>query len=106
MRPRSIRHAKTGKASAGARHVIAAARRRIWQKAFPPELPCAALDFDMLARLDIAGGNISVIAINAAFLAAAEDAPLGMPHIMRAARAEYHKIDREFRANLFGGAPS
>lgn len=84
----------------------AAARRRIWQKAFPPELPCAALDFDMLARLDIAGGNISVIAINAAFLAASEDAPLGMPHIMRAARAEYHKIDREFRANLFGGAPS
>lgn len=84
----------------------AAARRRIWQKAFAPELPCVALDFDMLARLDIAGGNISVIAINAAFLAAAEDVPLGMPHIMRAARAEYHKIDREFRANLFSGAPS
>ncbi|QIG49840.1 AAA family ATPase [Nordella sp. HKS 07] len=82
----------------------AEARRKIWRKAFPPELPCAALDFDMLARLDIAGGNISVIAINAAFLAAADGTPLGMQHIARAARAEYHKLDREFRSNLFGAA--
>lgn len=82
----------------------AEARRKIWQKAFPPELPCAALDFDLLARLDIAGGNISVIAINAAFLAAADGTPLGMHHIARAARGEYHKLDREFRSNLFGAA--
>lgn len=82
----------------------AEARRKIWQKAFPPELPCARLDFDLLARLDIAGGNISVIAINAAFLAAAEGTPLGMHHIARAARGEYHKLDREFRSNLFGAA--
>lgn len=84
----------------------AEARRRIWQKAFPPELPCAGLDIDMLARLDVAGGNISVIAINAVFLAAAEGVPLAMPHIARAARAEYHKLDREFRSNLFGAALS
>jgi len=84
----------------------AEARRRIWQKAFPPELPCAALDFDVLARLDIAGGNISVIAINAAFLAAAENKPLSMAHIARAARAEYHKLDREFRGNVFGSVSS
>jgi hypothetical protein len=82
----------------------AEARRQIWRKAFPAELPCAALDFDTLARLDIAGGNISVIAINAAFLAAADGVPLGMRHIARAARAEYHKLDREFRSNLFGAA--
>ena len=82
----------------------AEARRQIWCKAFPAELPCAALDYDTLARLDIAGGNISVIAINAAFLAAADGVPLGMRHIARAARAEYHKLDREFRSNLFGVA--
>ena len=76
-----------------------AARRLIWQKAFPPEMPCAALDFDALARLDIPGGNIAVIAVNAAFLAAAEDTPLGMRHIARAARAEYRKLDRELRLN-------
>jgi hypothetical protein len=80
----------------------AAARLLIWQKAFPAEMPCAALDFDALARLDIAGGNITVIAINAAFLAAADGVPLEMSHIARAARAEYRKLDREFRLNWLG----
>ena len=79
-----------------------AARRLIWQKAFPAEMPRAMLDFDALARLDIAGGNIAVIAINAAFLAAADETPLDMRHIARAARAEYHKLDRELRLNWFG----
>jgi SpoVK/Ycf46/Vps4 family AAA+-type ATPase len=79
-----------------------AARRLIWQKAFPTEMPRATLDFDALARLDIAGGNIAVIAINAAFLAAADATPLDMRHIARAARAEYHKLDRELRLNWFG----
>lgn len=78
------------------------ARRLIWQKAFPAEMPRAALDFDALARLDIAGGNIAVIAINAAFLAAGDGAPLHMVHIERAARAEYRKLDRELRINWSG----
>jgi hypothetical protein len=82
----------------------AAARRLIWQKAFPPEMPCATLDFDALARLDVAGGNIAVIAINAAFLAAADCAPLGMGHIARAARSEYRKLDRELRLSWIAGA--
>ena len=65
-------------------------------------MPRTALDFDALARLDIAGGNIAVIAINAAFLAAADGVPLEMRHIARAARAEYHKLDRELRLNGLG----
>ena len=65
-------------------------------------MPRATLDFDALARLDIAGGNIAVIAINAAFLAAADGAPLDMRHIARAARAEYRKLDRELRLNWLG----
>jgi hypothetical protein len=80
----------------------AAARRLIWQKTFPPEMPRGEIDYDALARLDVAGGNIAVIAINAAFLAAADGVPLGMPHIARAARAEYRKLDREFRHNWLG----
>jgi hypothetical protein len=75
----------------------ASLRRSIWTKAFPQEVPKEALDFDALARLDIAGGNITVIAVNAAFLAAAEGAPLSMRHIARAARAEFRKLDKEFR---------
>jgi ATPase family protein associated with various cellular activities (AAA)/winged helix domain-containing protein len=80
----------------------AAARRLIWQKTFPDEMPCAGLDFEALARLDIAGGNIAVIAINAAFLAATDGVPLDMRHIARAARAEYRKLDRELRLNWLG----
>ena len=77
----------------------ARARRAIWEKAFPAEVPCHRLDFDALARLDVAGGNIAVIAINSAFLAADDGAALGMAHIARAARAEYRKLDRELRLN-------
>lgn len=72
-------------------------RRTIWEKAFPPETAVQGLDFDMLARLEIAGGNIMVVAVNAAFLAAAEGAPVGMAHIARAVRAEFRKLDKEFR---------
>ncbi len=48
----------------------AADRRRIWRKVFPPETPLAGIDYDALARLEIPGGNIRNIALNAAFLAA------------------------------------
>jgi hypothetical protein len=82
----------------------ASARRLIWQKAFPDAMPRGALDFDALARLDVAGGNIAVIAVNAAFLAAAAGVPLGMGHIARAARAEYRKLDRELRLGWSDGS--
>jgi hypothetical protein len=72
-------------------------RRAIWEKAFPAETAVHGIDYDMLARMEIAGGNIIVVAINAAFLAAADGAPVGMAHIARAARAEFRKLDREFR---------
>ena len=78
----------------------AAARRQIWVKAFPREMPKEELDYDALARLDITGGNISVIAINAAFLAAAEGKLLAMRHIARAARSEFRKLDKELRLNV------
>jgi len=69
-------------------------RRDIWRKVFPREVPVAKLDYGSLSRLELAGGNIKNIALNAAFLAASEGGPLGMAHIMRAARREYAKIDK------------
>lgn len=75
----------------------AALRCEIWRRAFPPKAPLDRLDLPALARLEIAGGNIQVIAVNAAFLAAAEDKPIGMDHVFRAARSEFRKIDKEFR---------
>jgi hypothetical protein len=74
-----------------------AQRRAIWALSFPPETATEGLDLAALARLEVAGGNITVIAVNAAFLAAAEGKPIGMIHLARAARAEFRKLDKEFR---------
>ncbi len=74
-------------------------RRTIWEKAFPKETAVRGLDYGALARLEISGGNIVVVAINAAFLAAAERAPVGMSHIAQAARAEFRKLDKELRVS-------
>jgi hypothetical protein len=61
---------------------------------FPPQAIGSDLDFAALARMEITGGNIRTIAINAAFLAAAASVPVGTEHVMRAARREYRKLDK------------
>ena len=48
----------------------------------------------MLARLNIAGGNIRNIALGAAFLAAEGGEPVTMRHILRATQREYAKLER------------
>ena len=80
----------------------AALRREIWHKVFPSEAATDGLDYALLSRLEIAGGNIRNIAINAAFLAAGEGRPIGMDHVMRAARREYTKVDRLIMDAEFG----
>ena len=47
-----------------------------------------------LARLNVAGGNIRNIALNAAFLAAEAGRPVAMPHLLHAARSEAAKRER------------
>jgi ATP-dependent 26S proteasome regulatory subunit len=80
----------------------AADRRRIWQTVWPAATPLAELDDDALARLEIAGGNIRTIAVNAAFLAADAGEPVGMGHVMQAAHHEYDKLDRRPTRSEFG----
>jgi hypothetical protein len=70
------------------------ARRRLWLRAFPPETPLDALDYARLAQLEIAGGSIRSIALNGAFLAAADGSRVTMRHLMTAAHWEYLKIDK------------
>ncbi len=72
----------------------APARRRIWAASFPQATPTAELDFDALAAMDLAGGSIRNIALNAASLAAAEDVPVSMAHIAHAARREHQKLEK------------
>jgi hypothetical protein len=73
----------------------AAQRAEIWRRSFPPGAPTDGLDVEKLARLNVAGGNIRNIALNAAFLAADAGEPIRMVHLLRAARAEYAKLEKQ-----------
>jgi hypothetical protein len=81
----------------------AAQRAEIWRRSLPPETPTRGLDFAKLARLGVAGGNIRNIALAAAFLAAEAGEPLGMEHLLQAARAEYAKLERPLGAPEIAG---
>jgi hypothetical protein len=79
----------------------AAQRKLIWQKVFPSETRTEGLDFDRLARLNLTGGLIHNIALNAAFLAAQNDTPVTMPLVLTAARAEFRKLDKPINEGDF-----
>jgi len=72
----------------------AAQRAAIWRRMFPAAAPTAALDYDRLARLGLAGGTIANIALRAAFRAARSREPIAMTHVVAAARDEYAKLER------------
>jgi SpoVK/Ycf46/Vps4 family AAA+-type ATPase len=69
-------------------------RKRIWRKVFPAETPIERLDYDRLARLNLTGGSIHNIALNAAFLAAQAGGAVTMPLVLAAARTEFRKLER------------
>jgi SpoVK/Ycf46/Vps4 family AAA+-type ATPase len=77
-------------------------RLRIWQKVFPPEAEIGELDYGLLGRMEISGGNIKNIALNAAFLAADQGTAIGMAHVMHAAQREYAKMDKLISEVEFG----
>jgi hypothetical protein len=69
-------------------------RREIWRRAFPPETPTEGLDFERLAKLNITGGSVHNIVLNAAFLAAARDTNVTMPVVLEAAKTEMRKLQK------------
>jgi SpoVK/Ycf46/Vps4 family AAA+-type ATPase len=69
-------------------------RELIWRGVFPPAVPLEQIDYGKLARLSMSGGSIRNVAINAAFLAADEGAPLRMKHLLQAAHSEAAKRER------------
>jgi hypothetical protein len=71
-------------------------RQQIWQQVFPPETPLENLSLEKLAQLNLAGGHIHNIALNAAFLAAKMRQAVDMSHLQQAARAEYLKLEQPF----------
>jgi ATPase family associated with various cellular activities (AAA) len=75
-------------------------REAIWSRIFPAETPTHGLDYKLLAQLNIAGGNIRNIALNAAFLAAerGNGTPVEMEHLAQAARLQAQKLERPLSA--------
>lgn len=69
-------------------------REAIWRRVFPGATPTSDLDYRKLAQLQVAGGHIRNIALNAAFLAADADEPVGMSHLLYAAHGEGAKRER------------
>jgi SpoVK/Ycf46/Vps4 family AAA+-type ATPase len=78
-------------------------RAKIWSRIFPAETPTQDLDVLKLARLNVAGGNIRNIALNAAFLAADMGEPVQMSHLLRTARTECNKIEKQITTAEIGG---
>jgi SpoVK/Ycf46/Vps4 family AAA+-type ATPase len=81
----------------------AALRSEIWRRIFPAATPTERLDVGKLARLNVAGGNIRNIALNAAFHAADAGEPVRMSHLEQAARAEYAKLEKALTDAEIGG---
>lgn len=74
-------------------------RTEIWKRTFPQQTPKEEFDYQKLAALNIPGGNIRNIAINASFTAASENRPVSMQDIQTSARNEYRKLDKQMSAS-------
>jgi hypothetical protein len=80
-----------------------AQRAEIWNRIFPSGTPTENIDVNKLSRLNIAGGNIRNIALNAAFLAADAEESVRMTHLLRATRGEYSKLEKPLTEAEIGG---
>jgi predicted nucleic acid-binding protein len=69
-------------------------REAIWTRVFPSQAPTEGLEPALLANLNMAGGNIRNIALNAAFLAAEQKSSVQMSHVLQATQVEAAKIER------------
>ena len=82
----------------------AAQRAAIWRRVFPPGDAHRGAGLRAARRgCSVAGGNIRNIALNAAFLAADAGQPVGMAHVLAAARAEYAKLERSLTPSEIAG---
>ncbi|MBP6237633.1 MAG: ATP-binding protein [Saprospiraceae bacterium] len=74
-------------------------RKQIWENAFPSECQLKNICYDKLAGINVSGGNIKNIALNAAFLAASNGKVITMEHLAIATRYEFSKMDKNINEN-------
>ena len=78
------------------------AREDIWRSIFPTACPVGDVDEAFLAEFELSGGDIKNVALTAAFLAAEEEVPVGMDHLVRALRREFQKTGKLYDLEAFG----
>ena len=78
-------------------------RKQIWQTHFPAAAPLeGTIDYDFLAdKVQVSGGNIKNIVLNAAFLAAKNGTGISMEHILNSVRYEFEKIGKLYDESQF-----
>jgi hypothetical protein len=82
-------------------------RARIWRALFPADTPKDdEIDFALLARLRLAGGNIKNVVLGAAYLAAADGGRVSMAHLVHATRRECQKIGKILPEAELGAYPA
>jgi hypothetical protein len=71
-------------------------RRRLWRALLPTAAPVGDdVDLDFLAeRFELTGGGVRNCTLAAAFLAAEDETPIQMAHLIRAVALEYAKLGR------------
>ncbi|MGN0597955.1 MAG: ATP-binding protein, partial [Ruminiclostridium sp.] len=71
-------------------------RLELWKRMFPSEMPVdSGIDFDYLAgQFELSGAEIKNTVMSAAFLAASENAPVNMSHILKAVSKQLSKQGR------------
>jgi len=73
----------------------AAHRERIWQSVFPPRTPVDKdVNYHRLAELELTGGSIQKVALDAAFAAARQSIPVTMALILSSSRIELKWLER------------
>jgi SpoVK/Ycf46/Vps4 family AAA+-type ATPase len=79
-------------------------RELLWSKVFPAATPLANdLDLAFLAkRFKLSGASIKSIALNSAFLAAANGGVVDMQHVITALKREYRKLGKLASRSEFG----
>jgi hypothetical protein len=81
-------------------------RAAIWRTCLPDAIPgVKALDLDALAALPLNGGMIRNVAVNAAFLAAADRIDLNHDHLLQAVRDEFTKLQVPISERQLAGEP-
>jgi ATPase family associated with various cellular activities (AAA) len=78
-------------------------RAEIWRRIFPANTPTEGLNPEKLGQLNTPGGNIRIIALNAAFIAADAKEPVQMKHILRATQTEYEKLGKSLTSVEIAG---